>query len=554
MKKRLIPALALCSLSTSLLPAAEPLTVITEGASPYFMNVVSHLEVGGAALSYHEQSSLWMSLGKWVDESLAKMPAEQRKDMPVNLSVAELFKVAGLDRIKAVGSSARTLPSGPTHLTSFAAIPEGRAGLLTLAGGKAEPLLLHALAPKGTDLVLEFPLHTKDAARPLLDHVRPLMPARQRSDMDKQLNTAIPILGISNQELLEKLAARAAWIVRLDPEQQLPAGSFGVALPGMDSALVIERAGWLLEPLKQQLLPAIKGGGAPVEVKEEGEVLTISFKGAMGPGPMDFQPCLRYDKAADRLIIASRTSFLAALLDPSDKLAKTPEFEAGWQGMPAEGNSAAFVSLRLQQALLGLIPQIMKEQKAGKDELAFVESILGWVKPYAAHPQAFCQVNLADGTQSYANTTLPLTQPSTLTTITAISILSSLAVPTFNVIQDMSKQTQMSNNGRQVVMALKIYANDNGGSYPAKLSKLMSEDIIQDERVLTAIDPKTSEQTAWLYDATLTASSPGDAIVLATPFTYRGKDGGKRVIVQNDGSALVIAEAEFQERRKDTLE
>jgi len=86
-----------------------------------------------------------------------------------------------------------------------------------------------------------------------------------------------------------------------------------------------------------------------------------------------------------------------------------------------------------------------------------------------------------------------------LVVITIIAILASLAVPTFNVIQDMANQTSTSNNCRQIIMAMKIFANDNNSIYPDTYNNpqtggpainandafrvLIQEDIIQDERI-----------------------------------------------------------------------
>ena len=89
-----------------------------------------------------------------------------------------------------------------------------------------------------------------------------------------------------------------------------------------------------------------------------------------------------------------------------------------------------------------------------------------------------------------------------LVVITIIAILASLAVPTFNVIQDMANQTSTSNNCRQIIMAMKVFAQDNNSIYPDSYQNpqtggvavtandafrvLFSEDIIQDERIFSA--------------------------------------------------------------------
>jgi len=70
----------------------------------------------------------------------------------------------------------------------------------------------------------------------------------------------------------------------------------------------------------------------------------------------------------------------------------------------------------------------------------------------------------------------------------------SFFMPTIGVVQHSANQTSTANNCRQIMMALRIWANDNGGVYPdAKLPGvktsnevlrvLITEEIIQDERI-----------------------------------------------------------------------
>ena len=53
-----------------------------------------------------------------------------------------------------------------------------------------------------------------------------------------------------------------------------------------------------------------------------------------------------------------------------------------------------------------------------------------------------------------------------LVVITIIAILASLAVPTFNVINDKAQQMKGTSNARQIIMSMKAYASDNAGAYP----------------------------------------------------------------------------------------
>lgn len=86
-----------------------------------------------------------------------------------------------------------------------------------------------------------------------------------------------------------------------------------------------------------------------------------------------------------------------------------------------------------------------------------------------------------------------------LVVITIIAILASLAVPTFNVIQDKANQMKGSNNCRQIIMALKVFASDENGLYPDSVLNpqtggfaqnandafrlLIQEELLPDERI-----------------------------------------------------------------------
>jgi len=112
-----------------------------------------------------------------------------------------------------------------------------------------------------------------------------------------------------------------------------------------------------------------------------------------------------------------------------------------------------------------------------------------------------------------------------LVVITIIAILASLAVPTFNVIQDMANQTSTSNNCRQIIMAMKIFAQEQNSIYPDSYNNpqtggpavtandafrvLIQEEVIQDERIFGAkasiYQPDGNVGTAPSYDQALQA-------------------------------------------------
>jgi prepilin-type N-terminal cleavage/methylation domain-containing protein len=56
-----------------------------------------------------------------------------------------------------------------------------------------------------------------------------------------------------------------------------------------------------------------------------------------------------------------------------------------------------------------------------------------------------------------------------LIVITIIAVLASIALPAFTTVQERANQTKDLSNGKQIGLALKQFAIDNNGSYPAKV-------------------------------------------------------------------------------------
>ena len=81
-----------------------------------------------------------------------------------------------------------------------------------------------------------------------------------------------------------------------------------------------------------------------------------------------------------------------------------------------------------------------------------------------------------------------------LVVITIIAILASLAVPTYNVIQDKANQMKGTNNCRQIILSMKTYSGDNSGAYPDSdpsepqtandaFRMLIKGGVLEDERI-----------------------------------------------------------------------
>lgn len=536
--------------AAALLPTAPSVPIVEKGASEHFTKVVPHLELGGKAFTYADQDGLIEWIASLIDDGLKSLPEDKRKDVPANFSAVKIAKLLGLTDVKAAGASSRKLDNKQYHTRTFALTPGGRQGILTLFGGEAEPLITTALAPKGTDLAVEFPLRTKELMQTTLKEVLALLPEEQRIETEAKLNEQVPMLGITNRELGEKLDARIGLFVQVHPDQQLPIPG-KAPIPGADALLVVDRIGWLLEPLKQQFLPMVSSPESPATLEDKDGVLTITLKQPVGPAPMDFQPVLRYDSKADRLILATRVAFLQTALAGKDLLKGEADFKTAWEGLPDEGNVATYASPRLLSVIRKSIRDSIEAESQDPEALKIVDKVLGYVDPYISHGQSIVTANQKDGVLTAANAFIPLADSSSISQVYMVAVMASIASPMYALTQppidnfgDMNADIEVSPEVEALVLntAILAYQAENDGKYPESL-----DDVKLDEDVeLTTI---------WLYNPTLKADSPDTAILLANdPELDDNGNAQNRWIVRKDGTIESITEEQFQEQSDNNLQ
>lgn len=533
------PAAAVASANTS----AGSVPLVKEGLSPAFRSVTSHLDLGGCSFSYAEVNpgSSWASM---LDSILSVVPESERKDFPPGFSFGKIFNVLGLDSVTAVGSSARQRSDGTFHSRAIAYAPSGRIGLLSLTGGPATKLLLLEMAPKETDLGIELSLDIKDFMRDSWPKLLSLVPSEERAKMEAEASQPIPPLGLSTKQILEKIDIRLGLFIQVDPSQNVRLSPTSPPIPGMDGILVIDHLGWLIEALKPQFMPMLKDPSAPVEVTDADGVLTIRAKGPLSVAPLDYQPVVRYDAKADRILIATRPAAFDTALSGKGKFTQRTDYAEIWRDLPTEGNDCIFVSKKYLQLIgdnLASLPSLQGSGASAADT-AIIGKIVEWAKPLLGRSQAVVLANQADGITTASNMTIAF-NPTNMTGISTLAIMASLAVPAFNKVQEKGTQTKEMSSARQVVLALRLYASTHGGKYPEKLDELRTSDSLTDPKILMFNDPTTHTPTPWFYNSSLTESSPATEPLLISPSAF---SGGKRIAAFNDGSVRIITEAEFE--------
>jgi prepilin-type N-terminal cleavage/methylation domain-containing protein len=102
-----------------------------------------------------------------------------------------------------------------------------------------------------------------------------------------------------------------------------------------------------------------------------------------------------------------------------------------------------------------------------------------------------------------------------LVVITIIAVLAGIALPAYNGVQERANQTKDLSNAKQIALALRQFAMDNNGAYPAKAPAT-------DYAAAAATAPGTSNDALWwLFPTYLQTEAifaiPGSAYTPGTP-------------------------------------
>lgn len=99
-------------------------------------------------------------------------------------------------------------------------------------------------------------------------------------------------------------------------------------------------------------------------------------------------------------------------------------------------------------------------------------------------------------------------------------------------------------NARQLITALRIYASDHGGEYPAKLEDLVTEKIL-DRKGLNELSHALMQkrmQIPWLVLGGLNDSAPGDLPLVVSSIPLHGR---RYVMGTNDSSVRIVQPGEY---------
>ena len=259
---------------------------------------------------------------------------------------------------------------------------------------------------------------------------------------------------------------------------------------------------------------------------------------------MDYQPVVQFDSKSDRILIASRVALFDAAVSGKGTEAKSGDFTKAWRDLPMDGNAALYASPRLLQTFSDLVMQGAQSANTGQQEIAVLEKIRAEMAPFLQHGQAMVLANQPDGILVNANSSFALS--GTTTAVATMGVVAGITLPVISKAREKAEAASSMNHVKQTSLALKMYALDNGGKYPAALTNLVPTYLTNIE-VLTYMGPESKKRMPLLYRSSLTDSSPSTEIILASPSPTRDR---MRIVGMNDGSVTAMTETEFRTRWK----
>ena len=120
----------------------------------------------------------------------------------------------------------------------------------------------------------------------------------------------------------------------------------------------------------------------------------------------------------------------------------------------------------------------------------------------------------------------------------ALPVIWAVAIPSFINVQNKAQEMVAMNQGRQVIIALKMYASDHNGRYPADLHDLVNERVLDTASALTypAITGWSGGNSWDYFGAKMSDADDAKSILISSQCSG---PNGKRIIGYNDGSVNV---------------
>jgi type IV pilus assembly protein PilA len=436
-------------------PVAEkPTTPLVKASeqSRHFAAVNRQLELGGTVYGFVDVDGDALKFSTSIQSVLQQMAKSEPSMKPIaDQDLTEVFKLLGLDDVKAFGFS--SVPEGDGFFRNrlFMYMPDGRHGLFSALGGKAAPFARLNLAPADADVYMESEIDLAALYKTIKAVVEKVGGEPASNNMEAAIKRAGQSAAISLMDLIYGLKGHAALVARLDPKanMHLPVPG-GLQIPALTFLIAVDGVGPVVEPLLQ------KGGALKMTTVGSQHVYE-----APQPLPLEGleRPVLVVDGGT--LFLASSREFLAQCREQKSGLAEDPEFRSALAQVGTEGNGLVYVRPRFftrVREIETLNPNLPEDVKR---PLHFALGNL----PTPAKPLVTVRTNLPDGVLVRSHLNRSVKRDIAMITVynpVTLGLLAAIAVPAFQKVRTESQQKAVINNLRQFSAAGDQYLLETG--------------------------------------------------------------------------------------------
>ena len=386
-----------------------------------FASVTGQVDLGGVVFGYLSVDGDLTAIGKYANSFLDEMREIQPELPPVN--VPALLKITGLDAISALGFSSVATADGFRNKT-YVHTPKGRRGLLRLMGGESKPFEVVALAPAGSDLVIEQDLNLKTLYESVLEAAGLAMGEQGKAMVQMALKQPMPPpITFTMEKVMADLDTKLTVIIDADPTKmiQLPdEWKEPLKIPQLKGAVLIDGLGWIADELTKVLEPMLAQGGKrkpPFEIlrnanwvgmqldlisasaaseREKKEISELGLETAL----------LAHHVPSGKLVLASGKEFADKLFAPKPGLGQDPAFQKTMKDLPMEGTSLTYASPAFFSSLrqsFEKVNELANDKEHEQGDRFAATSLLDLLLPKNARGEGSVTTNTKDGTLTISN-------------------------------------------------------------------------------------------------------------------------------------------------------
>ena len=398
------------------LPDQAPSDPAEEAAR--FASVTGQVDLGGVVFGYLSVDGDLTAIGKYANSFLDEMRKIQPDVPPVN--VPALLKITGLDAISALGFSSVATADGFRNKT-YVHTPKGRRGLLRLMGGESKPFEVVALAPAGSDLVIEQDLNLKTLYESVLEAADLAMGEQGKAMVRMTLKQPMPPpITFTMEKVMADLDTKLTVIIDADPTKMVRVLPHQLEIPQLKGAVLLDGLGWIADELTKVLEPMLAQGGKrkpPFKIlrnanwvgmqldlisasaaseREKKEISELGLETAL----------LAHHVPSGKLVLASGKEFADKLFASKPGLGQDPAFQKTMKGLPMEGTSLTYASPAFFSSLrqsFEKLNELANDKEHEQDDRFAATSLLNLLLPKNAWGEGSVTTNTKDGTLTISN-------------------------------------------------------------------------------------------------------------------------------------------------------